>query len=364
LDCFDQFTLLALHATTRPGVGEFVTGVNKIPKARASVLYARAGHELKVGFQYQSMDYSDYRKDNDYGLSYVFSNGLPVSLEQRAYDYGSALTMRDLGIYAQDKWTWNRAYNWEFSAGIQQQLAPRVSADVGYFRRVYGNLLVTDNRALTPADYDRYSIMAPIDPRLPNGGGYVISDLYDLKPEKVAGGTVVNNLETFASNLGDQIEHWNGVDVNVNARLPHEITLQGGFSTGRTTTDNCDVVTKVDNPSPLYCHVQTNFLTDAKAVASYTIPRVDLRLSGTFQSIAGPPISASYVVSNAEVMKSLPRGLSGGRTTVVVNLVAPGTMYGERLNQVDLRFSKLFRWGHSRITANLDIYNALNSDTC
>lgn len=102
-----QFTLLAFHATTRPGVGEFVTGINKIPKTRASVLYARAGHELKVGFQYQSMDYSDYRKDNDYGLSYVFSSGLPVSLEQRAYDYGSALTMRDLGIYAQDKWTWN-----------------------------------------------------------------------------------------------------------------------------------------------------------------------------------------------------------------------------------------------------------------
>src|SRR5262249_7217668 len=105
---FDQFTLLAFHATTRPGVGEFVPRINRIPKARASVLYARAGHEFKAGFQHQSMDYSDYRKDNDYGVSYVFSNGLPVSLEQRAYDYGSALTMRDLGIYAQDKWTWNR----------------------------------------------------------------------------------------------------------------------------------------------------------------------------------------------------------------------------------------------------------------
>ena len=38
-------------------------------------------------------------------------------------------------------------------------------------------------------------------------------------------------------------------------------------------------------------------------------------------------------------------------------------MYVERLNQLDLRFSKLFKWGRSRITGNLDLYNALNNDT-
>jgi hypothetical protein len=37
-------------------------------------------------------------------------------------------------------------------------------------------------------------------------------------------------------------------------------------------------------------------------------------------------------------------------------------MYGDRLNQVDLRFSKLLNLGTSRVDLNVDLYNAFNSD--
>ena len=48
----------------------------------------------------------------------------------------------------------------------------------------YGNFRVTDNRALGPADFDKFDVTAPLDPRLPNGGGYVVHGMYNLNPAK------------------------------------------------------------------------------------------------------------------------------------------------------------------------------------
>ena len=48
---------------------------------------------------------------------------------------------------------------------------------------------------------------------------------------------------------------------------------------------------------------------------------------------------------------------------MTVNLVAPGTMYGERVNQLDLRFSKPLKFEPARTSANFDIYNVLNTST-
>jgi hypothetical protein len=38
---------------------------------------------------------------------------------------------------------------------VQQQLAPRVSLEVSYFRRLFGNFTVTDNLNLAPSNFDR-----------------------------------------------------------------------------------------------------------------------------------------------------------------------------------------------------------------
>ena len=53
--------------------------------------------------------------------------------------------------------------------------------------------------------------------------------------------------------------------------------------------------------------------------------------------------------------------LSGGAANVTVNLVQPGTIYGERSNLLDLRFSKIFTFSRYRTSVNLDLSNALNS---
>jgi hypothetical protein len=253
-----------------------------------------------------------------------------------------------------------RGYNWEFSAGVQHELAPRVALDVGYFRRVFGNLIVTDDRAVGPADYDPFSITAPVDPRLPGGGGYVISELYDLKPAKF--GVPANLFVTRSKDYGKQISHWSGADVTINARLEQGVLLRGGVSTGRPSTDNCEVVAKLDNPSPLYCHSNNAFSTEVKLLGSYTVPRVDVLLSGVFQSLQGVAIAANYNAPNTVVAPSLGRSLSGGAANATVNLVEPGTLFGERVNEVDVRVAKLLRFGGNRAMLNVDIFNALNAN--
>ena len=156
------------------------------------------------------------------------------------------------------------------------------------------------------------------------------------------------------------MENWQGVDLTLNARLPKGALLQGGYSTGRLATDNCDVVAKVDNgpngslsafggiisfsnpvavasPSSLYCKNTSPYLGQFKLAGVYRVPRVGVQLSGTVQSNPGPPISATFVATNAQIAPSLGRNLAGGVTTALVELMEPNQVFGDRLNQLDIR---------------------------
>ena len=271
-----------------------------------------------------------------------------------------------------------RNYNWEVSAGVQREIAPRVSADLTYFHRWYGNFVVVNDLAVGPADFDKFTITAPKDPRLPGGGGYPVIG-YDINPAKF--GVAAQPFVTLASKYGKQRDYWDGVDATVNARPKPGMFFQGGVSTGRRVEDVCDIVTKVargtlsgaavDNPNPQYCHREEPMLTFVKGYGSYTIPRVDVQVSGTYQTKPGPLVEALYTATNAEIAPSLGRNLSGNATSADVYLVPPGvytttnggtgTLHGDRLHQVDFRISKLLHFGGTRARANLDIYNALNS---
>jgi hypothetical protein len=259
---------------------------------------------------------------------------------------------------------------WEVSAGVQHEVTSGVSANAMYFRRWYGNFMVTDNQAVAASDYSNYCITTPADSRLPGGGGQRICGLYDISPAKLG---QINNVGTSADNYGKQTELWRGVDLSLNARLGHGVFLQGGMSTGKTITDDCAIVTTDFNKvaattslgtvqSTQMCHLETPFLTQFKMFGSYTLPW-GIQASGTFQSVPGAAISANYVATNAQIAPSLGRNLSAGPTgTVTVNVVAPGTMYGDRLNQLDVRFAKIFKLSRTRLKAMVDLYNVMNGN--
>jgi hypothetical protein len=136
-------------------------------------------------------------------------------------------------------------------------------------------------------------------------------------------------------------------------------TVGFGQNAPGTTATN----TMQDNITPAqFCHQETNFNTQVKFLGSYTIPKVDVVLSGTLQSLPGPAIVAFYVASNAEIAPSLGRSLSGTRQNTTVAIISPGSMYGERLNQLDIRVAKILRYGSTRTSLNVDVFNALNAN--
>ena len=324
----------------------------------------------------------------DCDLTSVAANGECGALSNAAFGTPTSGQVRDTDL----RTGWNkRGFNYEFTAGVQREIAPRVSMDVGYFRRWYGNFVATDDLNLSPSDFDQFSITVPSDSRLPGGGGNTITGLYDLKPS--AFGRPANNRIQLSKNFGKQIEHWNGVDASVQARLPNGLMLQGGTSTGKTVVDNCEILSKLPemvlggagvyaSSSTAFCHFETPWLTQAKALGAYTIPRIGVQVAGTFQSIPGNPLTAALIVPNAAVASSLGRPLSGGAANATINLIpavansnnspvpvlgagAPrdSSRYGERINQVDLRVGKIFRFGPRRGTVNFDLFNVTNGDT-
>jgi len=257
----------------------------------------------------------------------------------------------------------SRPYQWEFSTSVQRQITRGVSIDVGYFRRWYGNFGVTDNLNLSASDFNTFSITAPVDARLPNGGGYTISGFYNVSPAKVT--LPQNNYFTLASNYGNQIQHWNGIDVSMNARLRRGFTVQGGISTGRQETNNCDVIKNLPEAALLtapYCDEKDNFLTDGKLIGTYEVPKVDVAFSALFYSRPGPLISANKVFLNADIIPSLGRPLAGNAQNITVNMLFPGTLYGDRRNQLDLRMTKNLRVARTKVGANFEIYNVFNTN--
>jgi hypothetical protein len=270
----------------------------------------------------------------------------------------------------------NRPYNWSMGLSVQQEIVPRVSMTLGYFRNSWGNWYAVDNRATDPADYTPFSIRAPMDARLPGGGGQVVSGLYNLVPTKVG---QVDELAQHLTNFGEATENWQGVDVGVVARLRNGLTLQGGTSTGRRAEDVCAIKAALPeygtgpagannsivagSPVNPYCRVIEPYRTDFRGLATYTIPRVDVQVSGTWRSNPGDELAANYVV-NSTVANAGPqplgRNLSSGNVTV--NLIEPFTLFAERQNIFDFRVAKIFRYGRTRTQVGVDVYNLTNSD--
>ena len=274
-------------------------------------------------------------------------------------------------------------FNWQSSVSVQHELRPNLALNVGYFRTWHGGLLVTDNQAVSAADYDPFCITAPRDSRLPGGGGNQICGFFDVKPGAFG---LVSNVEAQSSHYGSQTEVYNGVDVTLQARFDGGAQVGGGLSTGQIVSDMCALNAlpqvrvntlygvAVAATAPLvsrtseFCEVSRPWAaaTQVKFLAIYPLPW-DFQVSATYQNIPGIPITASRAFTNAEIRPSLGRDLGQCRgaatcnATVVAEMMPNGKAFEDRLQQVDLRMTRSFRVARARIRGNADFYNLFNA---
>src|SRR5262245_5326607 len=249
-----------------------------------------------------------------------------------------------------------RLNNWQTQITVDQQLRHNISLGIGYFRTVWGGFAASQNVAVAPgtSDFDSYCVTAPIDSRLPGGGGYQLCDIYDVVQSKFGQSTIVNSRAPTEN--GNRTEVYNGFDFVLNIRLPRRININGGLNTGKTVTNNCGLALtnlqfNINDTLPStphteeYCEVNPPWSasTQVKFSGAFPLP-YQFQVAATFQNL--PPITynANANYSSAQIAPSLGRNLSAGpNATVSIPLIAPGQFYEDRIQQLDFRFSREFR---------------------
>ena len=250
-----------------------------------------------------------------------------------------------------------RQYNIEYSLGVDRELFSGVSVTAAWYRRVFYNLEKQINTLVSLSDYAAFQTPSPLD-------GEPVS-IYNLNRAKQG---LVDLIDTTSTDRSKSRQTYDGLELSFSARLPRGGSAFGGLSSERTMTVACEGL----SPQPLvgtaatswdpntfrYCdqsQLNIPFRSDFKLAGAYPIP-LGLQVGANFQSYAGAPLAVNWAVP-ASVFP-------GGQRTqsVTVNLIAPGTAYLQRWNQLDLSVRRIFTVRKVRLDASLDVFNTLNSN--
>jgi hypothetical protein len=216
-------------------------------------------------------------------------------------------------------------------------------------------------------DYASFTLDAPLDPRLPGGGGYPI--LVYLPRVTTAAQQFLTRESRYGDDGKERNSYYDGVNVNVNARMSNGLFVSLGTQTGRRVDDRCHVVQNFNNgavgPNPRGCRDAAPFQTTVRGLASYMLPKVDVLVSATFRSQPPLELDAGWAVPNSLIESftgDLPQLTATGNTTVQL-LDSDHRLYVDnRRTQIDMRFAKVLRLFGTRTDVGVDLWNLLNTN--
>ena len=157
-----------------------------------------------------------------------------------------------------------------------------------------------------------------------------------------------NNYVTLDTNYGGQSQTSNAIALNLSARprnglapgrLQHERTRRRLLRIRAAMPELTVVHRPADaQPDQSVLRHNTGWITRYTALGSYTIPKIDVLVAGTLRSDQGG--TARGQLGGAELgHRAVPRPAAcrTTRRSATVNLITPGTLYGDRVNEIDLR---------------------------
>jgi hypothetical protein len=263
-----------------------------------------------------------------------------------------------------------RTHDYQTEIALQQEVVPRVSAEVSYIHRTFHGFMVTDSLGRNyRTDWVSYTINAPSDSRLPGGGNYPITVFL---PNTLA---ATQNYLTPERKVGtggrERDAFYDGVNLNLNARMGNGFFVSIGSQTGRRVDDRCHVVVNFNNgnigPNPRNCKSFDPWQTTVRGLGSYTIPKIDVLVSATIRSQTPLALAANWQVPNSTIRTllggTLPPGLNPlGNSTINLTDSEHQIFADNRRTQVDMRFAKIFRVGRTRTDVGVDLWNLFNTN--
>jgi len=273
-----------------------------------------------------------------------------------------------------------REYNVEWSASIQHEIVPRVSATFAWYKRNFYDEEQRSNEALAFCNPSTAQAGVPCGDWLPFN--LVFDDPLGRLPELAGQQILAFNQDPATQGQLDLLDvvsdinrdYYDGMELSLQARLPNGGMVSAGWTGHKHQQDTCGFT---DNPNGVslsdlidvntttlrggrFCdqtgQLEIPWRHDYKLFGTYPLPW-DFEVSGSVQSYSGneqeirwtPP--ASYYPDGQRTRSS------------AVQLVEPGSLYLERWNQTDIAFRKLFRFGQYQMSGQADIYNLFNANS-
>ena len=255
-----------------------------------------------------------------------------------------------------------RGYNVEFMGSVQRQIVANASINAAYYKRTFYNLDYLDNLLVNFSDYTPFQTPNPLNPA-------ETITIFNLNKNLVGQN---NGLDVNSTN---NRRFYNGVELSFTYRLPGGGTTFGGVTMERTLERLCDV----DDPNLLRFCDQTGKLFQEYGKVGHIPFKPEFKLAATHGIAFGFEASASFLsfpgqarsVTYTPAASVFPGGQRSqtvtfgatqtGALTSAGGLVAPGTLFGDRWNQLDIGVTKKFRMGKWDMEYSAMVFNSLNA---